>query len=216
MPKVDRAQFAMTATLAVCALVITALVIRREFFPPDPNAPTVQEDWRELGSTGLSFGPPNAPVQLLVFTDFQCPYCRRLAKSIATIRAEFRDSVRVVLRHYPITESHPEAFDLAKGAECAFQLGRFERYHDLAFELQDSLAIIGPLGLAVRSGVLDTTAFRSCTEDPRTASKITSDVALGDRIGLAGTPLVMVNELRLVGTPTLPGLRSRIEAQLDR
>lgn len=216
MTNLDRVQSAMTATLALCALAITGLVIRREFFPPDPNAPTNQADWRELGNTNLSFGPEAAPVQLLVFTDFQCPYCRRLAKSISVLRTEFPTEIRVVLRHYPLTESHPEAFDLAKGAECAFQLGRFERYHDLAFELQDSLADIGPLGLAARSGVLDTTAFRSCTEDPRTASKITSDVDLGDRIGLAGTPLVMVNELRLVGTPTLPGLRSRIEAQLDR
>lgn len=205
-------ELALTSILAACAILVTALVVRREFFASsNPSGPVEIEDWERLAKGGLVMGAVDASTQLVVFTDFQCPYCKELSVSYDSLLREFPGDLKVVLRHYPISGIHPFAFQLAVGAECAARVDKLTEYHEVVFRNQDSLPGLKMGEIAASSGVVDTTSFMSCMQESRPTEKVRQDSALGVEVGLTGTPLVILNNLKFSGTPDLASLRGHVK-----
>lgn len=122
---------------------------------------------------------------LRVFSDFQCPFCQRLAREVLPAlraRAE-RGELRVSYRHFPLVEIHPEALPAAIASECAAEQKAFFPYHDRLMEgrLGDYLGLARALGLEEK-------AFAACLQDPRVRLRVEEERALALRLGLRGTP----------------------------
>jgi protein-disulfide isomerase len=144
-------------------------------------------------------GPEDAPVTIVEFSDFQCPYCERAAVDVLPqVFAEYGDQVRLVYRDFPLTQIHPQALPAAIAAECADDQGKFWEYHDLLFANQSALddasleAYAGQLGL-------DQTAFDQCFSTQTPLEEIQGDYQDALSYGVSGTPTFFVNGVRVSG-----------------
>lgn len=205
-----------SAVLVVCALLITASVVRRELFPPRPERPRPREirNWEELRNAGQAMGERGGPVTIVEFSDFQCPFCARAAVALREVRARYPDRVTVIYRHYPLTNIHPHAVNAALAAECAAEQGRFESLHDAFFAQQDSIGTKSWRAFAEEAGVADLAAFDACIEEQRYAQRVVEDTRAGDLIGVRGTPSIVVGNLLLPGTPSFEDLETHVLAAL--
>ncbi len=208
-----------TGLMVGCALVVTLAVARREFFPP-PSAdvapdtePRPVDNGEELASAGQWMGPVGAPVQIVEFSDFQCPYCATFAQTLRTLRAKYPDRVSVLYRHYPIEELHPHARTAALAAECAGEQGRFEPYHDRLFAQQDSIGSKAWERFAAEAGVPDVAAFTRCVADERLMGNVDRDAALAERTGIRVTPSVVIDGTLVPGVLSEPELEKWISGQ---
>ncbi len=121
-----------TWILALCAICTTILVVRREFSPEQQQVagesqtqPVFFEQWRDALAAGIRLGPADAPVQVVEFADFQCPYCARFELTVKTVREKYPDQVAFTFAHMPLPQ-HGFAESAARAAECADSQGRFE------------------------------------------------------------------------------------------
>jgi protein-disulfide isomerase len=211
-------QNAATCTLVLCAVVVTALLVRRELFTstvPDtvmgaaPEPARAVAEWREYAVGAHIAARPDALVTIVEFSDFQCPFCRAFAARLDTIQAENPGSVALVYRHYPLP-SHPHAGRAALASECAGLQGRFWEMHDGLFIGQDSIGVRAWESYAAAAGIPDSLQFRSCMEQEGGEAAIRRDIAAGTRLNVQGTPTTLINELRVSGTPPLDSLRAYI------
>lgn len=206
---------AISVVLVLCAVIITALVVRREFFPAPPSSELPRRrvaDWQSYAAAGQRMGPAKSRVTIVEFSDFQCPFCRTLALRLDTLRQRYPNDVAVIYRHYPLPQIHPYARTAAVATECAAAQGKFQALHDALYAQQDSIGKLQVATFASRAGVPDTTALLACVRDSVTAPRIQEDVQAGDRLGITGTPGVLVNELFLGGAPTLAQLDSLVRS----
>ena len=210
--KSDALWRALAVVTVMCLATITAILVRREFFPatvaielpePGPERPRGPEppvrvdDWNSVISRGHRIGPANAPITLVEFSDFECPSCRRFAlETLPALRSTFPDQIALIYRHYPL-RNHLLALPAARAAECAALQGRFAEFHDLAFREIDSLKASAFQWLAKTSGVPNATAFTRCTASKETAAAIEQDLAEVRRIGGTGTPTLVLNGMLL-------------------
>jgi predicted DsbA family dithiol-disulfide isomerase len=197
--------------LTVCAVVVTGLLVRREFFPPAPKMPPPQRvaEWREFAREGHRTGPDDAKVTIVLFSDFQCPYCAVLAQSLHTVRERHPREVAVVYRHFPLA-THPHAIAAARASECAAAQGRFEAFEDALFAARDSIGATPWSWFATRAAVRDTAAFRTCSESSAPVAALARDTVAGRRLEVASTPTFLVNEVRLVGAVPLDTLEAYV------
>ena len=152
----------------------------------------------ELDNAGApSLGPADAPVTLVEFSDFECPYCGRFYRTLKRLREEFGDSLQVVYRHFPLP-THPHAEQAARASLCAADQGRFWEMHDALFEGQDELTQTGLREKAERLA-LDMEDYAACMADDRHDARIAQDVREGERIGIDGTPAVFLNGIKVPG-----------------
>jgi protein-disulfide isomerase len=137
-------------------------------------------------------GPPDAPVTLVEYGDFQCPYCRATHFVIKNLQADMADDLRFVFRHMPLTQVHPMAELAAEAAEAADAQGKFWRMHDGLYEHQDALSPNLILALAKRMG-LDMERFAKDLQTHRYRDKVKRDFIGAVRSGAAGTPTFFIN-----------------------
>jgi len=168
------------------------------------------KDWRSLKQGSGWIGDSTAPVTIVEFADFQCPYCRRFFSTEQTIRAKHPRDVAILFRNLPLSY-HRFAMPAAVAAQCAAQQGRFERYHDVLFSLKQPLDSVSFARLAVEAGVPDTARFVSCTRDTLSARIVQSDVDTAKRIGARGTPTLIIDGLMLASMPTPDSLEKLID-----
>lgn len=199
--------------LTVCAVVVTGLVIRQEFFKPTasaaPQQPTRVPNWRTYVEGGHRSGPENAPVTMVVFSDFQCPACRLLATHAKVLRTEFPKELAIIHRHSPLS-MHPFAVEAARASECAAQQDRFSAFHDALFVDQAAIGLAPWNRFAANAGVPDITAFEQCMASGAPNLTLHADTLAAKELKLAGTPTLLINGLRFTGTPPLDTLRSVI------
>ncbi|MBI4055236.1 MAG: thioredoxin domain-containing protein [Elusimicrobia bacterium] len=147
-------------------------------------------------------GPPDAPITLLEFSDFQCPACRAAQKPLQQILKNYGERIRIVFKHFPLERIHPWARSAAIAAECAHRQGRFWGYHDLLFENQTawSSSRSGDFlsNYALQLG-MDGPRFESCLQDPTADRKVTREAAEARARRIHSTPTFLLNGQPLVG-----------------
>lgn len=164
-----------------------------------------------LGLDGHAAGPDTALVTVVTWSDFQCPYCAHLVPTLARLREEYGDRVRVVHRHMPLP-NHPEAQLAAEAAVAAGAQGKFWAMHDRLFAAEslaraDLERIAGELGL-------DLPRFRAALDERRHRDAVADDAAAGSALGVAGTPTLFVNGTPIEGAPRWEQLELVVEARL--
>ena len=160
----------------------------------------------------MTRGPAAAPVTILEWSDFQCPYCKEAQAVLARLLAEFPDSVRLVFKDFPL-RSHDRAVPAALAARCAGTQGRFWEYHDLLFVAQPDFARDALLGYARRLG-LDVPRFTDCLDAARFADAVTADQREGREAGVRATPTFFVNGLKIEGALPIEEFRDAIRQAL--
>lgn len=159
-------------------------------------------------------GPANAPVQILVYSDFQCSFCRQLTTVLHRIRAEFPNEAAIVYRHFPLA-GHPRAFPAAVASECAAEQGAFWEYHDKLFseggELDDARLI--ELAASLK---LDQPRFTACLQSAAPKRIVEANLQEAMELDLPGAPSLFINGRRLEGMPTYENVVKRIKEQLAR
>ena len=144
-------------------------------------------------------GPDDAPVTLVEYGDFECPYCGMAHPIVQAAQRELGSQLRFVFRHFPLAEAHPHARLAAQAAEAAAAQGRFWEMHDMLFEHQDALDVEDLVGYAKSLG-LDTAQFARDIEAGTYAKKVRDDFRSGVRSGVNGTPTFFVNGTRYDGS----------------
>jgi protein-disulfide isomerase len=163
---------------------------------------------------GFAKGPRDAPVTIVEFSDFQCPYCRAVIPTLKQVAARYPDRVRWVFRDFPLESIHPEAPLAHEAARCAGEQDRFWPYHDLLFEQTD----VTPAALkryAAQLGI-EAAAFAECLDSRRHRAAVAADVQAGHRLGVTGTPTFFVNGRPLVGNLPVAEFQRAIDRELAR
>ena len=168
---------------------------------------------QQVTGTGPATGPADAPVTIVEFSDFQCPYCARGRKTLDEVKQAYGDKVRIVFRHFPL-EMHPEAPKAAEASACAHDQGKFWAYHDALFDDPRALAVDDLKATAQRLG-LDTQAFDACLDGGTKAQVVQADMEEGRKLGVTGTPAFFVNGVLLEGAQPLEAFRDVIDAELE-
>ena len=174
-----------------------------------------------LRATVPTKGAANAPVTIVLFEDFQCPFCKKLSGNIDLLLEEMRDEVKVAFMHYPMQQRcnaqdlkksmHRNACTAAAASVCAQEQGKFWEMHDLLFRNNNKLGGRALMSYAKQLG-LDTRTWRSCVQDPTTLERIKADSKVGGDAGVGGTPTFFVNGRKMVGAQPVEAIKAAIES----
>ncbi len=167
-----------------------------------------------VDAVGPSKGPANAPITLVVFSDFQCPFCGRSNGVVDRVLKNYGDNIRLVFRQFPL-KMHREASRAAEASLCADAQGKFWAFHDLLFSNQSDLS---QEALATHANALslDVSKFGACLDSGAMAAKVQKDLSDGNRAGVDGTPAFFINGLMLSGARPETDFYDVIEAELKR
>ena len=159
-----------------------------------------------------SRGPETAPVTIVEFSEFQCPFCRRVLPTLRQVEERYRGRVRLVFRHFPLAR-HKEAPKAAEAAECARDQGRFWEMHDRLFANAERLKP-GDLKTHARAIGIDGAAFDTCLDSGRHAERWKRDLAEAESYGGSGTPMFLVNGRLISGAQPFAVFARVIEEEL--
>jgi protein-disulfide isomerase len=154
-------------------------------------------------------GAAAAPITLVEYGDFECPYCRALAPIVDGLRQRLGTQLRFAFRHFPLTTSHPHAFQAAQAAEAAAAQGKFWEMHDLLFARQQALED-EHLGVYAAELGLDVERFGRELREGVYAERVREDIRTGLASGVAGTPTLYLDGVRFDTTVGLPALLTAI------
>ena len=149
-------------------------------------------------------GQANAPVTIVEFSDYQCPFCQRYSTSVyLTLKRDYIETgkVRYVFRDFPLKSIHPQAVKAHEAAHCAGEHGRYWEMHDLLFTKQKALAVPSLKQYAQSIGI-QPDAFADCLDSGRYAEEIDKDIAAGTKAGVRGTPSFIIGRSGSGGTVT--------------
>ena len=155
-------------------------------------------------------GPETAPVTLVEYGDFECPYCGAAYLIAKQVQEAMGDQLRFVFRHFPLTQIHPHAEYAAEASEAAGAQGKFWEMHDILYENQAALDPLHLEGYAEELG-LDTVKFVRELEDGVYRERVREDFASGVRSGVNGTPGFFINGVRYDGSWDGPLLLEALE-----
>jgi protein-disulfide isomerase len=175
--------------------------------------PLGDEPWRALlQGAPPSFGPENAQVTIVEFSDFQCPYCAQASETVKRIRDTYGDKVRFVFRQFPLS-FHQNARVAAEAALAAHAQGKFWAYHDRLFAHQSALDRKSLENYAQELG-LDLASFKKGLDDKTFDGQIESDIELGRTAKVDGTPTMFINRKRAPNPTEFDEVAPLIEAAL--
>jgi protein-disulfide isomerase len=164
-----------------------------------------------VGPRDHAVGPADAPVTLVEYGDFECPFCGRATRELQRLLRRLGPKIRFVFRHYPLTDEHPHAQHAAEVAEAAAAQGKFWEMHDLLYQRQGALADEDLVAYAHQLG-LDAERVRRELATHVHAARVREDFASGTRSGVSGTPRFFIN-----GRPhDEPGDAKTLAAALQR
>lgn len=158
-------------------------------------------------------GPADAPVTIVEFSDFECPYCARVGPTMNQVMERYGDRVRLVFRHYPLVSIHKLAQDAAEASLCAADQDKFWEMHDALFANQQGLAPEKLKETAQTLG-LEMEAFSECLDSNRKAPLVLADVRDALKAGVSGTPAFFINGRPLTGAVAFEKLAEVIDEEL--
>jgi predicted DsbA family dithiol-disulfide isomerase len=160
-------------------------------------------------------GQANAPVTIVEFSDFECPYCGGLYPTLKQVEKNYPQQVRIVYRQFPLNNLHPHAQKAAEASLCANEQQKFWEFHDSMFSNQRELSIPDLKQRAVDLK-LDTAAFNQCLESGKHAAAILADIEEGSRNGVSGTPALFINGRLLSGNQPYSEIKDVIDDEIQR
>ncbi len=163
-------------------------------------------------ANGPSKGASGAPILLIEFSDFQCPFCLRAHATVDQVLKTYGDKIRFVYRHYPLP-THPNAKPAAEASACAADQGKFWPYHDRLFEQQTKLSDSDLKQHAADLG-LDAAKFNSCVDTHKFRALVDADTKDGEEAGVNGTPAFFINGRMLSGAQPFDAFKRIIDEEL--
>ena len=162
-------------------------------------------------------GDANAPVTIVEFSDFECPFCGKFySETLRQLKNEYIDTgkVKLIYRDFPL-DFHQNAQKAAEAAECADDQEKFWEMHDVIFENQRSLSVSSLKQFAGQIG-LDTGEFNSCLDSGKHSGEVQNDFREGASYGVSGTPSFFINGIQLVGAQPFSAFKQIIDSQLAK
>lgn len=161
-----------------------------------------------------SMGSKNAPVTIVEFTDYQCPFCAKARPTVKQLIAEYGDKVYYVLRDYPL-DFHPNAKKAAEAAQCAGDQGKYWEYSDMIWANQGT---IDPANLKKFAAdlKLDTKKFDACLDTGKYTAEVEKDFADGNKAGVSGTPSFFINGTPIFGAHPLEKFKELVDRALEK
>jgi len=169
-----------------------------------------------LGGDDPVKGPANAPITIVEFSDFQCPYCSRAIATLKQVEEKYGDKLRIVFRDFPLVQIHQNAAKAAEAGACANEQGKFWELHDKLFADQSKLAVEGLKQTATEVAGLDAAAFNKCLDSGKYATEWQKDVDDGTSYGVTGTPAFFINGRLLSGAQPVDAFSTLIDEELAR
>lgn len=160
-----------------------------------------------------SIGPENAPVAVVEFSDFECPYCSRVGPTLKQLLENYGEKVKLVYRQFPLSSIHKNAQKAAEASLCANDQNKFWEFHDWMFENQKKLSVQDLKGAAGELG-LDPDDFSACLDSGKHAGQVLTDLREGMTAGVTGTPAFFVNGRPLKGAVEFETLAQTVEEEL--
>jgi protein-disulfide isomerase len=161
-----------------------------------------------------SIGPADAPITIIEFSDYQCPYCQKWEATVyQRLLDEYPTQVRLVYRDFPLNSIHPEAAPAANAANCAGEQDSYWAYHDKLFSYELDLGKDAYLQYA-RELELDMASFTTCLETNRYAAEVTADLDYAVSLGVQSTPTFFINGLYMVGAQPYETFKKLIDQEL--
>ena len=170
----------------------------------------------EVSTNGApSKGASDAPVKIVKFEDFECPFCKTVQPTLAKLLEKYDGKVRLVHKDLPLEAIHPQATLAAEAARCAGDQGKFWQYHDTLYSKVPKLGSADLKAYAKDLG-LDTVSFDRCFESGRHRGAVQKDLAEGAKLGLTGTPSFFINGRELSGAQPLEAFAAVIDEELSQ
>jgi protein-disulfide isomerase len=161
-------------------------------------------------------GPAGAPVTIVEFSDFECPFCSRFARETApALRRQYGDQIRWIFVNYPLQSIHPNAYEAALAAECATEQERFWPYYDALFSGRFELSSSG-YAAAAKEVDLDPERFDACYRNADHAEEVALDIKEGGKFYILGTPTFYVNGRRMEGAQRPEAFAAVIDSILSQ
>lgn len=164
---------------------------------------------------GPSRGAANAPVTIVEFEDFQCPFCKKAQDTLEQVLVRYKDEVRMVHRDFPLESLHPASWKAHEAGRCAEAQGKFWEYRDLLYK---SAPAAGPEQLNNYASQLSMNVpdFKSCLESGKFRAVVQTDEEEGERLGVEGTPAFFINGRRLSGAQAESEFARIIDEELSK
>ena len=160
-----------------------------------------------------SGAPQNAPVTIIEFSDYECPYCKKWTTEIwPQIQQAYPDQIRLVYKDFPLYQSHPNASPAASAARCANDQGKYWLFHDRLFA-SSSLSAQVFTNIATGLG-LDVAKWSDCINSNKYKADIEADYNYGAQLGINGTPTFFINGLPMVGAQPFSAFKQIIDQEL--
>lgn len=159
-------------------------------------------------------GAATAPVTIVEFSDFQCPYCRQVQGTLKRLLAEYEGKVKLVFRDFPLRNIHPQAQKAAEAAQCAAEQHKFWPYHDKLFTVTNLQ--IDDLKKYAQELELNMEQFTSCLDSSKYAAAVEEDVQAGQKAGVSATPTFFINGFPLSGAAPYERFKEAVETALEQ
>ena len=199
-------------TTTILLILVIAFIIKDE--TKGSSSPSAKTDI-DYQDDDAVLGDPNAPVTVVEFSDFECPYCKKAYEdSVKQLKTEYVSTgkVKFVYRDYPLG-FHPKAQKAAEASECAHEQNKFWEMHDKLFENQASLSEVNYKKWATELG-MDSNKFNDCLDTGKYANEVAADTAAGNALGVSGTPTFFVNGQKIVGAVPYAQLKQVVDSYL--
>jgi len=158
-------------------------------------------------------GDPNAPITIVEFSDFQCPFCQRSHAVVKELLSKYAGQVKLAYRDFPLRQIHPQADAAAEAARCAGEQGKFWPFHDRLFETNRSLDLAAFADHAAAVG-LDQSRFVECLAADKFEAQIEQDLQDGTQAGVNGTPGFFINGVMVTGAQPLAAFEKVVEEEM--
>jgi protein-disulfide isomerase len=212
----NRLDQAASVAVILAALVVSVSFVKRGMAPSrTPEASdSLIEDWESIIPAGVSVGASTAPMKLIEFTDYECPFCAQYFDPLVKLKEEFGDQLQITFVHAPLPQ-HRFAIPAARVAECALAQDRFMQMQGSLYAKQDSFGLRSWTLYARDAGIPDVPTFSACVADTAAVARIEAGRAHSTRLRIPGTPTFVVNGRMLTGGGP-DSLRSLIVSELEK
>ena len=187
----------------------------KELRPRYPVTVALRAPKVEIATDGEpAMGTDSAPVTIVEFSDFQCPYCRQVQPTLKRLMAEYEGKVKLVFRDFPLRTIHPQAQKAAEAAQCAAEQHKFWPYHDKLFTVTS--LHLDDLKKYAQEIELHVEQFTACLDSDKYASGIEADMQAGQKAGVNATPTFFVNGFPLSGAASYERFKEAVDAALEQ